>query len=94
MGLFQMGIFLSQRRLQISIENTPGWGMYQAFGGRELITVIAVWLSKMVSEDEVHSFPSFSKIVIDVIFCMAANDNIRSFGTCFFLSEDKGTYIS
>lgn len=82
MGLF--GIFLSQRRLQISVENTPGWGMYQAFARRELITVIAVWLSKMVSEDEVRSFPSFSKIVITFIFCMAANDNVNSFGTCFF----------
>lgn len=48
----------------------------------------------MVSEDEVHSFPSSSKIVISVIFCMAANDNINSFGTCFLLSEDKGAYIT
>lgn len=85
-----MGSFLSQRRLQISIENTPGWGMYQAFGGRELVTVISVWLSKMVSEDEVHSFPSFSKIIIVVIFCMAANDHMGSFGVCFLFSEDKG----
>lgn len=48
----------------------------------------------MVSEDEVHSFPSFSEIVISVVFCMAANDHTNSFGICFLLSEDKGTYIT